>query len=77
MYFKLVKPNKGTDSTTIQCLDIMFSGFVFVSSRMFKDNIEGGKHDTPPMSLISASTSIPTTNAGAEFEFGMLDKVKN
>ena len=44
---------------------------------MFKDNLEGGKHDTPPMSLISASTSIPTTNAGAEFEFGMLDKVKN
>ena len=29
------------------------------------------------MSLISASTSIRTTNAGVEFEFGMLEKVKN
>ena len=51
--------------------------FVFVSNRMFKENLEGGKYDTSTMDLISTSTLIPTTNTGAEFDFSMLDKLKN
>ena len=51
--------------------------FVSLSNRMFKENVEGGKYDTSSMDLISASTSIPTTNTGAEFDFSMLDKLEN
>lgn len=43
MFYKLVKPGPENDGNTIQCLEIVFNSFVFVSEKILKDQLGDGK----------------------------------
>lgn len=56
-------------------MKIIFGSFDRVSKRMLKDHLQGGRYDSLSLDLISESKSAPTTNAEAERDFGMLDRL--
>ena len=76
IFCKLVAPDPELDDSTIQLLEIIFNSFVVVSNRMLKDHLIGGKYDNPSEELIMEAKSTATTNAEAEQDFGMLDRLK-
>ena len=57
-------------------MKIIFGSFDRVSKRMLKDHLQGGRYDSLSLDLINESKSAPTTNAEAERDFGMLDRLK-
>ena len=76
LFNELVKPGPEIDESIVQVLKIMFNSFVVVSKRMLTDRLSGGKYDSPTEELIQQCKSVPTTNAEAERDFGMLDRLK-
>ena len=76
MFSKLVESDPEINDSTIQCLEIIFNSFVVVSGKMQKDYLEDSKYGNPTCELIQHSKSTTTTNAVAECDFGMLDRLK-
>ena len=72
----MIIPDPEIDESTVKLLDIMFKSFVAVSKQMLTDNLSGGNYDSPTEELIQQCKSLPTTNAEAERDFGMLDHLK-
>ena len=76
MFSKLVESDPEINDSTIQCLEIIFNSFVVVPGKMQKDYLKDRKYGNPTCELIQQSKSTITTNAVAECDFGMLDRLK-
>ena len=63
-----------TDEMTKQCLEIIFAGFIVVSTRMLEDHLEGGKLNENVETLEIEASKVAATNADPERDFGMLDR---
>ena len=59
-----------------QCLEIIFGGFVVVSRRMLHSHLKEGVFATITEELKKEASSASTTNAAAEKDFAMLDRLK-
>ena len=59
-----------------QCLEIIFGGFVFVSRAMSHSHLKEGVFSTITEELKKEASSVTTTNAAAERDFAMLDRLK-
>ena len=59
-----------------QCLEIIFGGFVVVSRRMMHSHLKEGVFATITEGLKKEASSVSPTNAAAERDFAMLDRVK-
>ena len=59
-----------------QCLEIIFGRFVVVSRRMLPSHLKEGVVATITEELKKEASSISTTNAAAERDFVMLDRLK-
>ena len=59
-----------------QCLEIIFGGFVVVSRRMLHSHLKEGVFSTITEELKKEASSVSTTNAAAERDFAMLDRLK-
>ena len=59
-----------------QCLEIIFGGFVVVSRRMLHSHLKEGLFATITEELKKEASSVSTTNAAAERDFAMLDRLK-
>ena len=55
-------------------LEMIFSRFVSLSKQMLFDHLEGALSN-PSDSLLHESKFVPSTNAAAERDFGMLDRL--
>ena len=75
LFYSLIKPQSDIDEMTKQCLEMIFSSFIFVSKRMLHDHLANGKLNNPSEELVQQAVSVPTTNADAERDFGMLDRL--
>ena len=76
IFNNLISPHPDIDESSIQCLEIIFGSFVVISKRMLSDHLDGGKYASPDIDLQVEAKSVPTTNAEAERDFGMLDRLK-
>ena len=75
VYKSVIEPAPLLDDMTRQCLELIFGGFVVISKRMLEDHLVGGKFDQPNELLKTQTASEQTTNADAEQDFGMLDRL--
>ena len=81
----MITPNVEFDEMAKQCLELIFGAFVVVSKRMLHDHLSDGKLYIYiyiyiylfffSESLIQVAKSVPATNADAERDFGMLDRL--
>ena len=60
---------------TKQCLEIIFGGLVIGTRRMLHDHLKEGKYSTKTPLLEKDDSSVNTTNAVCERDFGVLDRL--
>ena len=70
----LVTPNEEDFDILKQLLTIIFSAFVMISERILHDHLHG-KYKSPSTQLAEEAKNVPTTNAPAERDFGILNRL--
>ena len=70
----LIEPNEADFDLLKQLLSIIFGAFVMISERMLYDHLHGA-YKSPSAKLVEEAKNVPTTNAAAERDFGMLDRL--
>ena len=64
-----------TDNTTQEILQVLFSAFSSLVSRLIDDHLPDGKYSNPSESLKSETKSVPKTNCISERDFAKLDRL--
>ena len=62
------------DATTQEILEILFSAFSSLISRLVEDHLLDGKYHNLSAKLIAETKSVPTTNVISERDFAKLDR---
>ena len=70
----LVSPSE-YDTIAQEIVQMIFSAFSSLLSRMVEDHLPGGIYDNPSARLVSETKSVPKTNTVSERDFAKLDRL--